>query len=132
MEIIGKAIKFFEEEIIRLRKAPEINGCEMTPEWAENLQICHVALRALKAQKSTDLPDRNDKNITVSDIFKTDDGHIGTVTFGAYKQDGAEHYGFYIKWNDNEHLRKDILYWIDKGIVIGNIHDNPELAEGAI
>lgn len=77
----------------------------------------------------TGLPDKENKRIFEADIFKTDDGHIGVVTFGAYKQDGAQHYGFYIKWND-EQLRKDILYWIDKGCVVGNVHDNPELLEG--
>ena len=49
MEKINKAIKFFEEEIIRLRKAPEINGCEMTEEWQERIHIFSTALEALRA-----------------------------------------------------------------------------------
>ena len=48
--MINKAIKFFEEEIVRLRKAPEINGCEMTPEWKEMLQIYNTAVEALRKQ----------------------------------------------------------------------------------
>ncbi len=48
--MINKAIKFFEEEIVRLRKAPEINGCEMTPEWKEMLQIYNTAVQALGKQ----------------------------------------------------------------------------------
>ena len=50
MEKINKAINFFEEEIVRLRKAPEINGCEMTPEWKEMLQIYNTAVEALRKQ----------------------------------------------------------------------------------
>ena len=48
--MINKAINFFEEEIVRLRKAPEINGCEMTPEWKEMLQIYNTAVEALRKQ----------------------------------------------------------------------------------
>lgn len=34
-----KALNFINEEIRRLELAPEINGCEMTPEWFEMLEI---------------------------------------------------------------------------------------------
>ena len=47
---IHKAIKFFDEEILRLSKAPEINGCEMSEEWREQLEICKRAKIALEKQ----------------------------------------------------------------------------------
>lgn len=45
-----KAIKFFEEEITRLKNAPKINGCEMTEEWAEQIEICKIAKSAIEKQ----------------------------------------------------------------------------------
>lgn len=45
-----KAIKFFDEEIERLERAPIINGCEMTDDWKEQLEICKLAKSALEKQ----------------------------------------------------------------------------------
>lgn len=45
-----KAIKFFDEEITRLNNAPNLNGCEMTDEWREQLEICKLAKAALEKQ----------------------------------------------------------------------------------
>lgn len=47
-----KAIKFFDEEITRLENAPKINGCEMTDEWAEQIEICKTAKSAIEKQIS--------------------------------------------------------------------------------
>ena len=67
MERIEKALNFFKEEIIRLRKAPEINGCEMTPEWLEMLQIYNTAVEALEKAKPKKLPTKTKR--TVLDSF---------------------------------------------------------------
>lgn len=45
-----KAIKFFDEEIVRLEGAPIINGCEMTDDWRGHLEICKLAKSALEKQ----------------------------------------------------------------------------------
>lgn len=45
-----KAIKFFDEEIVRLERAPIINGCEMTDDWRGHLKICKLAKSALEKQ----------------------------------------------------------------------------------
>ncbi len=45
-----KAIKFLDEEIVRLEGAPIINGCEMTGDWREHLEICKLAKAALEKQ----------------------------------------------------------------------------------
>lgn len=46
----NKAIKFFETEIRSLELAPELNGCEMTEEWQEQMDIFKAAKEALKKQ----------------------------------------------------------------------------------
>lgn len=68
MEKVNKAIKFFEEEIVRLRKAPEINGCEMTPEWIEQLQIYNTALEALRSCTAPKTNFDRIKNMSVEEI----------------------------------------------------------------
>lgn len=45
-----KAIKFLDEEIVRLEGAPIINGCEMTDDWRGYLEICKLAKSALEKQ----------------------------------------------------------------------------------
>ena len=45
--MINKALKFINEEIDRLKAAPRINGCEMTEEWKEQLDICRTIKRSL-------------------------------------------------------------------------------------
>lgn len=44
-----KAIKYLTEEIRSLRMAPEINGCPMTPEWAEQISVMETCLQAVRA-----------------------------------------------------------------------------------
>ena len=48
--MIDKAIKFFETEIRSLELAPELNGCEMTEEWQEQMDIFKAAKEALEKQ----------------------------------------------------------------------------------
>ena len=47
-----QAIVFFREEVERIERAPEINGHEMTPEWAEEISICKTAIEALEEMKN--------------------------------------------------------------------------------
>lgn len=50
MTEIQKAIKFAECETKSLELAPEINGCEMTEVWKEQIQIWKTAISALEKQ----------------------------------------------------------------------------------
>jgi hypothetical protein len=43
-----EAIEFFKNEIVMLKYAPEINGCEMTEEWKRQLEIYKLAISALE------------------------------------------------------------------------------------
>lgn len=42
------AIAWLQDEIRSLRLAPTINGCDMKPEWAEQLEIMETCLEAVK------------------------------------------------------------------------------------
>lgn len=43
-----KAIAWIKEEIRSLERAPELNGCHMTPEWAAQLDIMRTCLEAVQ------------------------------------------------------------------------------------
>lgn len=45
---IEDALQYFVEESDRYARAPEINGCEMTEEWAFNKEMCDIAIKLLK------------------------------------------------------------------------------------
>lgn len=45
-----EAIKFFEDEIYLYRDAPYLNGCEMTEEWKNMIDIYEIAVSAIKFQ----------------------------------------------------------------------------------
>lgn len=42
------AIKWYEAEVDLLKAAPALNGCEMTKEWAEQIEVHSMALAALR------------------------------------------------------------------------------------
>lgn len=46
-----EVISLLEEEIIRCRMAPKINGCPMTDEWKRTIEVCEIAIDAIKAQE---------------------------------------------------------------------------------
>lgn len=46
-----EAISILEGEIIRCRMAPKINGCPMTEEWQRTIDVCEIAIAAIKAQE---------------------------------------------------------------------------------
>ena len=50
MTDIQKVIKFAENEIKSLELAPEINGCEMTEWWKEQIEVWKTAISALEKQ----------------------------------------------------------------------------------
>ena len=77
---------------------------------------------------------KNNKLVFQGDIINLNpDEIVGIVRFGKYRSPFdspmTEHYGFYIEWPENFHLRKDIGYWMncEETNVIGNIIDNPDL-----
>lgn len=49
----AEAIRLLEEEIIRCRMAPKINGRPMTDEWKRTIEVCEIAIDAIKAQEAT-------------------------------------------------------------------------------
>lgn len=79
----------------------------------------------------TGLEDKEKNRVFTGDVVKNDCGDIGLICLGTYKVWSTAHFGFYIDWHNDKHLRPDILYWFDEDrvSVIGNIHDTPELLE---
>lgn len=85
----------------------------------------------------TGLPDKNNRKIFESDIFKYhfDESIIGIVRYGAYKNpfnddEHAGHVGFYVDWLEKrDRFRADLGYWAKVSEVIGNIFDNQELVK---
>ena len=46
--MVKKAMEFVDAEIRSYELAPKINGCEMTAEWAEMLDIFHTIKSVLE------------------------------------------------------------------------------------
>ena len=46
-----EAVSLLEGEIIRCRMAPKINGCPMTEDWQRTIEVCEIAIAAIKAQE---------------------------------------------------------------------------------
>ncbi len=84
----------------------------------------------------TGLTDKNGRKIfegdIVRDIFNA--SVIGIVRYGEYRNTFKEdefggHTGFYVDWKEKANsLRKDLVFWVNNSEFIGNIFDNPELA----
>lgn len=48
-----EVISLLEDEIIRCRMAPKINGCPMTEEWQRTIEVCEIAIDAIRAQEAS-------------------------------------------------------------------------------
>lgn len=46
-----EVIKLLQEELERCQRAPELNGCEMKPEWQRTMDVCRVAVEAIREQE---------------------------------------------------------------------------------
>lgn len=80
----------------------------------------------------TGLTDKNGKKIFEGDIVIYGSDIYGKVKFGLYTAGFSitdTNQGFYIEFPEESLYRKELGYWENKVIVIGNIYDNPELLE---
>lgn len=50
-ELREEVIKLLQEELERYQRAPELNGCEMKPEWQKTMDVCRVAVEAIREQE---------------------------------------------------------------------------------
>lgn len=46
-----KALAWLRAEVENFRRAPDLNGCPMQPEWQEIIEVCEAAIEALEAVK---------------------------------------------------------------------------------
>ncbi len=51
-----EAVSLLEGEIIRCRMAPKINGCEMTEDWKRTIEVCEIAIAAIREQEKRENP----------------------------------------------------------------------------
>lgn len=80
----------------------------------------------------TGLNDKNGKKIFEGDVVKDSAGVCGEVKFGLYAAGFSipdTNQGFYIEFPEESLYRKELGYWENKAVVIGNIYDNPKLLE---
>lgn len=80
----------------------------------------------------TGLTDKNGKKIFEGDVVKDSAGVCGEVKFGLYAAGFSipdTNQGFYIEFPEESLYRKELGYWENKAVVIGNIYDNPKLLE---
>lgn len=99
MTDIKKVKRFFEQEIRSLELAPKINGCEMTKDWKEQIEICKMSISALEKQipKKPNIHGyREGREInTISYTCPICNKHIGRENF-------CKHCGNAIDWSDTE------------------------------
>lgn len=80
----------------------------------------------------TGLTDMNRKKIFEGDVVKDSAGVCGEVNFGLYTAGFSIPYtnqGFYIDFPEDSLYRKELGYWSNNVVVVGNVYDNPELLE---
>lgn len=94
---------------------------ELTIHEVESSTICQY----------TGLTDKNGKKIFEGDIVRY--GEIcGEVKFGLHESNWQickYNQGFYIEFPEESLYRKELGYWENKVVVIGNIYDSPKLLE---
>lgn len=80
----------------------------------------------------TGLNDKSGKKIFEGDVVKNSAGVCGEVKFGLYAACFSipdTNQGFYIEFPEESLYRKELGYWENKVVVIGNIYDSPKLLE---
>lgn len=66
---ISAAISWYERELKYLEAAPGINGCPMTPEWEEQINVHTTALTALRELEQV----KRERDAAVSCIYEIED-----------------------------------------------------------
>ena len=74
-----EAIKCIQEEKLRYERAPWLNGCPMTEEWQKAIDICDMALSALRTRQEQESKPLNEW-ISVKDKLPEDQVEVLVLT----------------------------------------------------
>lgn len=109
-----KAIKYFSDEIMYCRLAPALNGCEMREDWQKTIDVCEMAIAALRDQEerrwipvTERLPEKAGTYFVVT---KT-----GAVTFARFypEHDITDCTGKFIRHEKgNFQTNRNVIYWM--------------------
>lgn len=64
----SEVVKLLLEEIDRCRRAPDLNGCEMREEWQKTIDVCSIAVSAIREQEERENP----KPLTMEELRQMD------------------------------------------------------------
>lgn len=103
-----EAVSLLEGEIIRCRMAPKINGCTMTEDWQRTIDVCEIAINAIKKQEqrrwipvTERLPKCRER------VLATDGGFVGEFYInkrGQWQRHNVNDYSLL--------MALDILFWM--------------------
>lgn len=127
----GKRIKNGEWIEGYYRYIPCINRHSILPTNPKNEQEEYPIILETVGQY-TGLTDKNGKKIFEGDIVRCSSGIYGEVKFGLYPAAFSfsdKNQGFYVEFPEDSLYRKELGYWRNAVVVVGNIYDNPELLE---
>ena len=92
-----EAIKCIQEEKLRYERAPWVNGCPMTEEWQKAIDICDMALSALRTQQKQESKPLNGW-ISVKDRLP----EKNQAVLGWYKDNPFAGYTYgVVSWNEH-------------------------------
>ena len=115
-----EAKKWLREELERLRRAPDLNGCPMTQEWAEQIRVFTVALVAIEEKESNRIESDAVKGVEIDhfnwisfDERFPDDTMLEKAIIVCIKNRWNEQRVDTVRWHGNEQRLSNPWFWGD-------------------
>lgn len=121
----SEVVKLLLEEIDRCRRAPDLNGCDMKEEWQRTIDVCSVAVNAIREQEAQENLKPLSAFLAPMDsykglkrkflVFKSDTGEMVENCFVLRPdKDPAAVAALraYAEATDNDTLSVDIINWV--------------------
>lgn len=108
-------IQWYEDELARLRQAPHLNGCDMTPEWAKQIEVHTAAVAAMRERET--VTNRNGLTgwISVEDRLPPEGERVLTTDGAFVGEMYINKRGKWQRYNVNDSallMALDILWWM--------------------